>query len=72
MYDAADETQHEPTTDVVTGIWHTGNGAVPVRVIAWSLGATRAYVLIGVSKRLEAGNFSATWVPVAKLTLEYH
>lgn len=67
MHDPYDEEHNEPAQ--VTGVWNTGNGSVPIRVIAYSLGATRACCIIG-TKRLEIGNWSITWLPVNKLTLD--
>lgn len=67
MHDLFDEVNHEPAS--IAGTWTAGNGSVPVRVIAFSLGATRACCIIG-TKQLEIGNFAITWLPVDKLILE--
>jgi hypothetical protein len=67
MHDLYDEVNNIPAGD--TGYWETGNGRVPIRVIAYSLGATRACVIIG-TKQLEIGNWSITWLPVSKLVLD--
>lgn len=69
MYDQFDETTHEAKFD--RAIWHTGgsSGNVPVLILAYSLGATRAFCLIHIDQ-LTSGNYSAVWLPVNKLTIE--
>jgi hypothetical protein len=69
-----DRITHEPL--YVRAIWRGANkagvanaGAVPVLVIAWSLGATRAYCLLHID-RLDAGNYSACWLPSNQLDIQ--
>jgi len=63
---SAQPDQHEPMLPI-RAVWHGGNGSVPVRVIAYSLGATIAFCIIGLGDTLEAGNYSATWLPTTQL-----
>lgn len=60
------ERAHERVTPH-TMQWRGGQGAVAVTVLAYSLGATMAYCIIGLGDKLEPGNFSATWLPVTQL-----
>ena len=63
-----DANHNEPKFD--RAIWHTygSSGDVPVLILAYSLGATRAYCLTHVQS-LIAGNYSAVWLPVNQLTI---
>lgn len=58
--------QHEPVKPI-HATWHHMNGSVPVTIIAYSLGATLAYCIIGLGDVLESANFSTAWLPVAQL-----
>lgn len=58
--------QHEPTQPIRVN-WLTTNGTVPVTIIAYSLGATMAYCIIGLGDVLESGNFALVWLPVSVL-----
>jgi hypothetical protein len=58
--------QHEPTLPI-RAIWRIANGSIPVRVLAYSLGATIAFCIIGLGDTLEADNYSATWLPTTQL-----
>lgn len=42
---------------------------IPVLIVAWSLGATYAFCIMGLSKPgvLETGNYSCGWFPVSQL-----
>lgn len=63
-----DAVTHEPLA--LRAIWNVPNGSsVRVLVLAWSLGATRAYCLLHID-RLEAGNYSACWLPSSQLTIQ--
>lgn len=77
MYDNFDECNHDQRYD--RAIWHTLNGDIPVMIIAYSLGALRAFCVVGIEASndlrtlsdcvLTAGNYAATWLPVSKLTI---
>lgn len=64
-----DAVTHEPLA--IRAIWRaTGFAGVPVLILAWSLGATRAYCLIIGDTKLTAGNYSACWLPSSQLTIQ--
>jgi len=66
-YDAFDETTHDP--QYVAASWRQPHGAsVPVWIIAYSLGATRAFCILHIDKAY-TGNYSLLWLPTAQLTI---
>lgn len=67
-YDPYDEVVHDP--QYVKAIWHTRGSAgnVPVLILAFSLGATRAFCLLHISK-LTSGNYGAVWLSTSQLTI---
>lgn len=49
--------------------WRHANGSTLVYIVAWSLGATQAFCVLGFHKigELCGGNHSTAWLPVNQL-----
>lgn len=70
--EARREIVHEAKYD--TAFWNTGNGRLPVLIIAYSEGAMHAFCIIrgwelgALGRPLTAGNYSAVWLPCSQLS----
>jgi len=67
------EHTYEPTEPIFAD-WHAANGIIRVTIIAYTLGATMAFCVIGLGEKqlLTTGNYGICWLPTRDLTILSH
>lgn len=68
-FDRFDETTHDPQYVKAKWLPPPGfGGSIDVWIIAYSLGATRAFCILHIDTA-ETGNYSLVWLPTAQLKI---